>query len=118
LGDVQRASTVPKVVYGVNRTLIWALHGLVNLAVTPLVGQHFITDLYGFYSFLTATSGNPCPGQEASFYIVHLGSRLGDDQRALELAHVLGVDAEVRLQRYLHLHALGHVHKRAARPDG
>ena len=39
-----------------------------------------------------------------------------DDQCTLELAHVLGVDAEVGLQRDLYLHALWHVDKAAAAP--
>ena len=49
---------------------------------------------------------------------MHLGPFVDDDQRPLELAHVLGVDAEIGLQRELDLHALGHVDERAARPDG
>ncbi len=36
--------------------------------------------------------------------------------RVLELPHVLGVDAEVSLQRNVHLDALGDVDERAARP--
>jgi hypothetical protein len=47
---------------------------------------------------------------------VHVRALVGDDQRPLELAHVLGVDAEVGLQRDLDVHALGHVDERAARP--
>ena len=43
---------------------------------------------------------------------------VGDDQRALELAHVLGVDAEVGLQGDVNLDARWHVDERAARPDG
>ena len=53
----------------------------------------------------------------AALDVVHVGAGLGDDQRALELAHVLGVDAEVGLERHLHVHALGDVHERSARPD-
>jgi hypothetical protein len=48
---------------------------------------------------------------------VHRGALVGDDQGPLELAHVLGVDAEVGLQRDVDLHALGHVDERAAGPD-
>ena len=43
----------------------------------------------------------------AAFDVMHLGPFVDDDQRPLELAHVLGVDAEVGLQRELDLHALG-----------
>ena len=38
---------------------------------------------------------------------MHLGPFVDDDQRPLELAHVLGVDAEIGLQREVDLHALG-----------
>jgi hypothetical protein len=48
---------------------------------------------------------------------VDLGALVHDDQRPLELAGVLAVDAEVGLQRQRDLHALGDVHERAARPD-
>ena len=54
----------------------------------------------------------------AALDIVHLGPFVDDDQRPLELPHVLGVDAEIGLQRKLDLHALGHVDERPARPDG
>ena len=40
-----------------------------------------------------------------------------DDERVLKLARALGVQAEIRLQRDGHLHALRHVHERAAGPD-
>ena len=49
--------------------------------------------------------------------VVHVGVLVDDDQGPLELAHVLGVDPEVGLQRDLHLHALRHVDERAAGPD-
>lgn len=48
---------------------------------------------------------------------MHVAALVGDDQRALELAHVLRVDAEVGLQRDLDVDVLGHVDERAARPD-
>ena len=53
----------------------------------------------------------------AALDVVHRRALVGDDQRPLELAHVLGVDAEVGLQRDVDLHALGHVDERAAGPD-
>ncbi len=40
------------------------------------------------------------------------------NERALELAHVLGVDPEVGLQRDLDVHALRHVDEGPAGPDG
>src|SRR6202044_466003 len=51
-----------------------------------------------------------------TFDVVHVGALVDDDQRALELAHVLGVDPEVGLQRDLHVHALRHVDEGAAGP--
>ncbi len=53
----------------------------------------------------------------AALDVVHVGALVGDDQRSLELAHVLGVDPEVGLQRDLDVDALGHVDERAAGPD-
>ena len=53
----------------------------------------------------------------AALDVVDVGVLVDDDQRPLELAHVLGVDAEVGLQRDLDVHALGHVDERAAGPD-
>ena len=53
----------------------------------------------------------------AALDVVNVGAVLGDDQGALELAHVLGVDPEVGLQRHLDLDTGGHVDERAARPD-
>ena len=52
-----------------------------------------------------------------AFDVVDLGPFVDDDQRPFELAHVLGVDAEVGLQGKFDLHALGHVDERAAGPD-
>ena len=52
----------------------------------------------------------------AALHVVHVGALVGDDQRPLELAHVLRVDPEVGLQRDVHRHARRHVDERAARP--
>ena len=49
---------------------------------------------------------------------MHLRTLVGDDQRALELAHVLGVDPEIGLERHLDLDAFGNVHERSAGPHG
>src|SRR5437763_5124630 len=57
-------------------------------------------------------------GRGAALDVVHISTFVDDDQRPLELAHVLGVDAEVRLQRDVDVHTLGHVDKRAAGPYG
>ena len=54
----------------------------------------------------------------AALDVVHLRPLVRDDQRPLELAHVLRVDAEVGLQRHVHLHAGRHVDEGAARPHG
>ena len=54
----------------------------------------------------------------AALDVVHVGALVGDDQRPLELAHVLGVDPEVGLQRDVDVHARRHVDERAARPHG
>ena len=56
-------------------------------------------------------------GGGTAFDVVDATALVGDNQRALELPHVLGVDAEVGLDRHLHVHPLGHVDERAARPD-
>ena len=53
----------------------------------------------------------------AALDVMHAAPLVGDDQRPLELAHVLGVDPEVGLERQLHVNALGNVDERAARPD-
>ena len=54
----------------------------------------------------------------AAFHVMHVGAFISDDQRAFELSHVRRVDAEVCLQRDVHVHALRHVYERAARPCG
>ena len=56
--------------------------------------------------------------RRAAFDVVHVGAFVHDDQCALELAHVLRVDAEVGLQRHVHVHARRHVDERTTRPDG
>ena len=54
----------------------------------------------------------------AALDVVHVGALVRNDQRALELAHGRRVDAEVGLQRDVDVHALRHVHERAAGPRG
>ncbi|SPU41712.1 Uncharacterised protein [Bifidobacterium longum subsp. infantis] len=52
----------------------------------------------------------------AAFHVVHVGAFVRDNQRTFELTHGRGVDAEVCLQRDVHVHALRHVYERAAGP--
>ncbi len=47
-----------------------------------------------------------------------LSALVGDDQRALELAHVLGIYPEIGLERHLDLDAGRDVDKRATGPYG
>ena len=54
----------------------------------------------------------------AAFHIHDLAAFIGDDEGALELAEVFGVDAEVGLKRVFHLHAWRDVDERAAGEDG
>ena len=53
----------------------------------------------------------------AAFHVHQLGTLVGDDERALELAEVLRVDAEVGLQRLFELQAFWNVDERPARED-
>ena len=57
-------------------------------------------------------------GGGAALDVVNVGVLVGDDERALELPHRRGINAEVRLQRNGHVHALGNVHERATGPGG
>ena len=54
--------------------------------------------------------------RRAAFDVVHLRALVGDDQGALELAGVLGVDPEVGLERHLALDARRDVDERSTRP--
>src|SRR5207253_3477058 len=56
-------------------------------------------------------------GCGAAFDVVHEAVLVADDQGPLELAHVLGVDPEIGLQRDLDLDTLGDVDERPTRPD-
>ncbi len=56
-------------------------------------------------------------GGRAALDVMDLRPLLDDDQRALELAHVLGVDPEIGLQRHINLDPGRNVHERAAAPD-
>ena len=52
----------------------------------------------------------------AALDVVHVGVLVDDDQGPLELAHVLGVDPEVGLQRDVDVHARRHVDEGATGP--
>ena len=56
--------------------------------------------------------------RRAALDVVHVRALVDEDQRPLELAHVLRVDAEVGLERHLDLDSRRYVDERAARPDG
>ena len=47
----------------------------------------------------------------AAFHVMHASALIHNNQGALELARVCGVDAEVCLQWHLDMHALGHVNE-------
>ena len=57
-------------------------------------------------------------GRRAALHVVHVGVLVGDNEGALELPHILGVNAEVGLQGDLHVHTGGHVDEGAAGPHG
>ena len=54
----------------------------------------------------------------AAFHVHDLAAFIADDERALKLAKLLAVDAEVGLERMLHLHARRDVDKRSAAEHG
>ena len=56
--------------------------------------------------------------RRAALHVSHFRAFIGDDECALELAEIFGIDAEVRLQRMLHFHAGWHVNERAAAEHG
>lgn len=62
--------------------------------------------------------GHVVLGRGAPLDKVQVGIVFDDDERVFKLAGALGIEAEVALQRKIELGALGHVDKRAARPDG
>ena len=83
----------------------------------PVVAQHAVADPDRLdRSQVAVGHGDEFAGRQAPFHVVHIGALVGDDQGAFELAHVLGVDPEVRLQRDVDVHARWHVDERAARP--
>ena len=55
--------------------------------------------------------------RSTTFHVMNLCAFVCDDQRALKLPHAGIVQAEVCLQRQIHLYAFGNVNERAARPN-
>ena len=55
-------------------------------------------------------------GGGAALHVVGVAAGLGDDERPLELAHLLGVDAEVGLEGDIHVDALRQIDEAAAAP--
>ena len=51
-----------------------------------------------------------------SFNIVHACSFVYDNERTSELPHVLVVNTEIRLKRYITFHAFGHIDERSTWP--
>ena len=49
---------------------------------------------------------------------MHIGVGFDDDQGSFELAHVLRVNPEVRLQRDIDFHARWYVHETSTTPNG
>ena len=54
----------------------------------------------------------------AAFHVGQLRAFIDDDERALELPEILGVDPEIGLERMLHFHARRHVDERATAENG
>jgi hypothetical protein len=48
-------------------------------------------------------------GRGTAFEVTHIGALLGNDQRALELARLARIDAEIGRELHRAAHALGHV---------
>ena len=55
--------------------------------------------------------------RSAAFHIHDLATFIGNDERALKLTEVFGIDAEVSLERMLHLHSRRNVDERTTRED-
>ena len=56
-------------------------------------------------------------GSAAAFNKVEAGILFADDQRVFKLACSRCIQAEIGLQRNIHMHPLRHIHKGTARPD-
>src|SRR5579871_3849855 len=72
--------------------LIGTLHRMVHATIASLMGEYFIALLDLFYRFLAITSAYLGTGDKAALDIMYIRARSRNNQRALKLAHVLGVD--------------------------
>ena len=54
----------------------------------------------------------------AALHVSHFRALIDNDERALELSKVLGINPEVGLQGVLHFYARWHVNKRATAENG
>src|SRR5437867_6655573 len=54
----------------------------------------------------------------ATFHVGHLRALIGDNERALELAKIFGVDTKISLERMFHFHPWRDIDKRAAAKHG
>jgi hypothetical protein len=61
------------------------------------------------FDYRAVQSGGLKLRRRAAFHVHHFRAFIGDDERALELAELLAVDAEIGLERMLHFHAGRHV---------
>src|SRR6266566_8223631 len=52
--------------------------------------------------------------RRATFHVGHFRALIGDDERALKLAKIFGVDAEISLERMFHFHPWRDIDERAA----
>src|SRR5512132_3631897 len=97
-------------------------HEVVDAALAVLVAR--IPVLHGRVSDLGTLEGHELDHggvelvlvahrRRAALQIADVGTFVGDDERALELAGLLGVDAEIGRQLHRAAHARRHVHERA-----
>src|SRR5207245_2438866 len=114
--NMQGAPAVVEALDMINRSLVGTLHRMVDTAIAALMGKDLIAFLDILNELLTSACPNTRSCQEAALHIVDIGARSGDNQRALELTHVLGIDTEVGLQGNFNAHALWHIDKAATTP--
>ena len=77
-----------------------------DFLILSQMGEDLITNSYRFDLFCAFLGMNLGSGGKTSFDIVDRSPLFGYNHRPLELACVLGVYPEIRLERYLHFHAL------------
>src|SRR5262249_24449975 len=99
-----------------DRAMIGALHHVVHLAVPALMGENLISDLHILDEFLSAACLDTGSSKETTFDIMYVAIFVCDYQRPLKLAHILSIDAEVRLEGNLYLDALRYVNETSPAP--